>query len=119
MNLTTKKTNIHRVLLTSLASASMLGGMILNASSASAIEVKTGANLDRGISRISVDLRDFVARKYKDERVNSDCKSDLNNGQLVIKCDLSNYVEGGEIFPFSEPSPLKSNTIKETKKTQK
>ena len=122
MNLTKKRTNIGRLLLTSVASVSMLGGIILNASSASAIEVKSGANLDRGISRISVDLRDFIKRDYKNSRVNNDCKADLNNGQLVITCDLSNYVEGEGYFPFSQPSnqssPFKSNSLKETNKTQ-
>lgn len=106
-----KQNNLFGIFLTKIARISMLGGMILTATSVSAIEVRTGANLDRGISRISVDLRDFVKREFKNDQVTSNCQGDLNNGQLVIKCDLSKFVEGGEVFPFemqpSNPIDLK------------
>ena len=46
MNLTTQRINLRRAFFSSAALVSMLGGMILTASSAKAIEVTTRANLD-------------------------------------------------------------------------
>ncbi|MGB5961827.1 MAG: hypothetical protein WBG73_14255 [Coleofasciculaceae cyanobacterium] len=101
MNFTTKRRNLRRALFSSAALASMFGGMILTASSAKAIEVRTEANLDRGYNRISVDLTKFVKEDIHG-RVRPNCRGDLNSGQLVIKCDVSKYVEGGGNFPFRQ-----------------
>ncbi len=103
MNLTTKRINLRHALFSTTALASMLGGMILTASSAKAIEVTTEANLDRGTNRISVDLRDFVKNEYRGDRVRPRCTGSLDSGELIIKCDLSQYVEGEGAFPFSVP----------------
>ena len=103
MNLKINGRNLHGFLVNSLALTSMLGGMILTAGSVKAIPVHTEANLERGTSRISVDLYRFVKKEYQDERVNPKCKGELESGELIIKCDVSEYVEGGSVFPFSNP----------------
>ena len=103
MNLKINRRNLHAFLVNGLALTSMLGGMILTAVSVEAIPVRTEANLDRGTGRISVDLYRFVKKEYQDNRVNPKCKGDLESGELIIKCDVSEYVEGGSVFPFSTP----------------
>ena len=101
MNLTTKKRNLRNLLFNSIASTSMLGGMLLTLTPANAIPVDTQANLDRGTNRISVDLYRYIKREYQNYRVRPDCQGDLDSGQLIIRCDVSDYVEGGGVFPSS------------------
>ena len=103
MKIKTKNIGLRHSLLTGILSVSILGGLTALSNPVLGIGVRTGANLDRGISRISVDLRDFVKRDFRNRRINNtNCRGDLESGQLVIRCDLSNYVEGGGYFQFSE-----------------